>query len=233
MTEEERKEEEEREEDNLGDLKQDVENELEDLGEDERGSSRENSFLRNLFIFLGIVVIGLVAGFFIFGEAATFEYRGVNFTIADFCDGGPCLRTYNTKIPVLYDGGIANYNFYIRNDPRDLELQVPFNGDLVLAKNMLIDVNYNRECEGYSSVAMDNFGTLMRVVGTNMTAEEGLVCSPDVEDMQVIIEEGEETKIERIGETCYVISIKECEVLRGIERFMTEVFVESKLDRPF
>jgi len=194
----------------------------------EKRAERENRFLKNLFIFFGIVLAGFIIGSLAFSEAVEFQYRGVNFTIVEFCDAKPCLKTYNTKLPVLADGKESDYNFYLRNDPRKLEKQVPFNGDLQIPKNVTIDVTYNRICQGYSSVAMDNFGTLMRILNLNVTAEEGLSCGSGINEMQVIVQEGEETKIERIGSACYVIEIKECEVLRGMERFMIEMFVEIK-----
>jgi len=194
----------------------------------EKMVDRENRFLKNLFIFFGIVLVGFIVGSFAFGEAVEFQYKGVNFTIVEFCDAKPCLKTYSTKLPVLADGKKADYNFYLRNDPRKLEKQVPFNGDLQIPKSVAIDVTYNRICQGYSSIAMDNFGILMGVLNVNVTAEKGLSCGSDINEMQVIVQEGEETKIERIGSACYVIEIKECEVLRGIERFMIEMFVKIK-----
>ncbi|MBU2616906.1 MAG: hypothetical protein KKB79_02930 [Nanoarchaeota archaeon] len=194
----------------------------------EKRVDRENRFLKNLFIFFGIVLAGFIIGSFAFSEAVEFQYRGVNFTIVEFCDAKPCLKTYNTKLPVLDKGGRADYNFYLRNDPRKLEEQVPFNGDLQIPKSAAIDVTYNRICQGYSSIAMDNFGILMKIMNVNITAEEGLSCESGINEMQVIVQEGEETKVERIGSACYIIEIKECEVLSGMERFMIEMFVEIR-----
>jgi hypothetical protein len=36
---------------------------------------------------------------------------------------------------------------------------------------------------------------------------------------------GEKTEINQIGESCYELTVNDCEILKGTERFMTEAFV--------
>ncbi|MDP3987189.1 MAG: hypothetical protein Q8P81_03125 [Nanoarchaeota archaeon] len=187
---------------------------------------KENRFLKNMFILLGIVLIGILLGFLVMKEAGDFEYRGVKFSVVEFCDAKPCLKTYSTKVPVIYQGQSADYNFYLRNDPRDLDKKISFDGELQLAKKMFIDITFDRNCRGYESVAMDNFGTLMKVAGIDVESDKNQSCNYTGEDMYVLIQEGEETEIVQFGPACYNINIKECEIISGTERFMTEVFVK-------
>ena len=94
--------------------------------------------LKTILIVITIILAAFVVAFFVLmGAGGSFEYRGVDFTRVSFCDAGPpCLVTYNTKVPIEYEGKPANYNFYLRNDPRKLEKEVVFYGDLLLKKDM-------------------------------------------------------------------------------------------------
>ena len=154
-----------------------------------------------------------------------FTYRGVNFSVVNFCDSGPCLKTYNTKLPVISDGKKAEYNFYYRNDPRVLETLVPFNGEIELKKNISMNISYGLSCEGYSAVALENFGTLFRVYGAEVTPGNA-ECGIDSTKVHISLKESNETKIDQISNSCYTIEIKDCEVVMGIERFLYESLVE-------
>ena len=44
--------------------------------------------------------------------------------------------------------------------------------------------------------------------------------------MFVLIQESNRTSIEQFGPACYNINIKNCEILKGTERFMIDTFVE-------
>lgn len=172
----------------------------------------------------------LIIAISVFSDAQprTFEYRGVDYNIVEFCDGGPpCLITYNTKLPITQDGRSGNYNFYLRNDPRVLDEEVPFNGSLTLRDDLNLNITYGRSCSGYSSIAIQNFATLMGVAGINLSnsSESGVACDETGKEMYVMIQEGNETGIEQIGPACYNININGCEVLQGTERFMNEMFV--------
>ena len=40
------------------------------------------------------------------------------------------LTFYQTAFQVIYKGKLANYNIYLRNNPKELERKVPFEGEL-------------------------------------------------------------------------------------------------------
>jgi len=185
-----------------------------------------NKILKNFFIGVGIIIIVSFLIFLFINQAKNFEYEGVEFSIVKFCDTRPCLITYNTKIPVIYQGEKILYNFYLRNDPRKLATSVPFDGEIVFKKDMFINITFNRECEGYETIAIVNFVNLYEISGINVIADENAECDLEGKSMFVLIQESNRTSIEKFGPACYNINIKNCEILKGTERFMIDTFVE-------
>jgi len=186
----------------------------------------QNKILKNFFIGVGVIIITILLIFLFINQTKNFEYGGVEFSIVKFCDARPCLITYNTKIPIIYQGEEILYNFYLRNDPRKLAKSVPFDGEIVFKKDMFINITFNRECEGYETIAIVNFLNLYEVSGINVIADENAECGSEGNSMFVLIQESNRTSIEQFGPTCYNINIKNCEILEGTERFMIDTFVE-------
>src|SRR3990172_4334562 len=156
--------------------------------------------LKTILIVITIILADFVVAFFVLmGAGGSFEYRGVDFTRVSFCDAGPpCLVTYNTKVPIEYEGKPANYNFYLRNDPRKLEKEVVFYGDLLLKKDMDMKITFNTSCGGYEKIALENFLNLHKIVGINITSEEDISCDLLGNRMNVLIEGGNETIVRQV-----------------------------------
>jgi hypothetical protein len=185
--------------------------------------SSENKILKGLLIGIGVFAIGFFIILAVSGPEE-FNYKGVDFDVVKFCDSGPCLTTYHTIIPVIHEGKKANYNFYLRNDPRQLEKEVPFEGTFSLKDDMFVKITFDNFCQGFETIAIENFLTLHRVSGINIDSEDEFACSPSGEETHVLIQEGNETFIEQVGDSCYIINVKECEIIEGTERFMIETF---------
>lgn len=187
----------------------------------------QNKILKNFFIVVGVIIIMILLIFLFINQTKNFEYEGVEFSIVKFCDERPCLITYNTEIPIIYQGKEILYDFYLRNDPRELAKSVPFDGEAVFKNNMFINITFNRHCEGYETIAIVNFLNLYGVSGINVTAaDENTECDSEGNSMFVLIQESNETSIEQFGPACYNINIKNCEILEGTERFLIDAFVE-------
>lgn len=188
---------------------------------------KENNILRWFLICIGAFIVVFLI-FFLTGDSQeTFEYRGVDFSVVEFCDSGPpCLVTYNTQLPVIYNGKLVDYNFYLRNDPRELETKVPFNNDLLLKDDVIVNVTYNRNCGGKEVIAVANIGNLFDIMDVNIKGDEGEGCDLLGNSMYLEIRESDETNIKKFGPSCYVINVNECEILEGTERFMVEAFVK-------
>lgn len=186
----------------------------------------QNKILKNFFIGVGIIIITILLIFLFINQINSFEYEGVEFSIVKFCDTRPCLITYNTELPVIYQREIISYNFYLRNDPRELAKSVPFDGEVVFKNDMFINITFNRECEGYETIAIVNFLNLYEISGINVIADENAECDSEGNSMFVLIQESNRTSIEQFGPACYNINIKNCEILEGTERFMIDTFAE-------
>jgi len=184
---------------------------------------KENKMLRNILIVLGILIVLFIVVIYLFNTAGSFDYRGVKFKMVKMGD----LLLYNTKIPLVSQN--TNYNFYLRNDPRDIEEQVPFDiqQDFIVYKNIVIQSEGEEEfkCEGYGLVATANLISLYKVLGADVIKDENASCDPEHRYMHISLKDGEETRIEQESKSCYTIYIADCEILEGTERMMNEIFV--------
>lgn len=178
-------------------------------------------FIGVIAVMLGLVLIFL-ATYMLINYTKNFEYNGVKFYVDKEDLKGVTL--YRTFIPVvLNNGNIANYNFYLRKDPRTLD-DVTFNGTLEVKKNVVINMTEEFNCDGNGVIGVANLVNLYHVIGADVIKDENATCNPDGLYMFIRIEGGNETKIEEFGPSCYKIYVSNCEILEGTERFMIETF---------
>lgn len=180
---------------------------------------KENKILRNIFIGIGVVIIGIILLVFIFNSVNNFEYRGVEFQKVNE------VAPYKTSFPVIYNGEKAIYNIYLRNDPRKLE-SIIFDGEMNLLNEIVINSTGDFNCNGDGIISVANLVQFYELLGINIFKNETLSCDDEREYTFIQIQEGNETKIEQVGDSCYNININNCEILEGTERFMIESFVE-------
>ena len=185
----------------------------------------ENKILRRfVFGIITILVVVLLFALFI-NSIKNFEYEGVKFKIVK--EGN--LIFYNTAIPLFSSTGekVADYNFFIRNDPRELGEEVVFDGELFLTKNMVVNIVGDIECDGDGIIAIANFKKPFEILGINIIRDENASYCDLLGGYTFIqIQEGNETKIEKFGPSCYEINVNNCEILKATERFMLETFVK-------
>src|SRR3989344_3829577 len=196
--------------------------------EQETGSKeqikKENEILKNFFIWAGIIAFAIILIFVMLNSVKKFEYKGVEFNLERYGD----LIFYRTRFPVTYEGKDATYNFYIRNDPRKLEKEVPFNGELVILKDLVINSTENLNCNGDGIIAIANLLNLYNVIGTEVIKDENATCD-DIfgRYVWVNIKEGNNTEIGEFGlnGACYNIYVNNCEILPATERFLLETLI--------
>jgi len=184
---------------------------------------KEKKIFLVLVMSMGFCVLVFLSIYFIMKLSNQFEYNGVNFIVDKKTMTGTTL--YRTSIPVSYNGSQADYNLYLRKDPRALSL-IPFNGTLNIASNMVVNMTGDFNCNGDGIIGMANLLKLYGLVGTNVIQDANATCDSEGKYMFLRIEEGNETKIEQFGPSCYKIYIKNCEMLEGTERFMIETLVK-------
>ena len=94
----------------------------------------ENKILRNILIWLGILLLIFLLVFLSIRSANSFEYKGIQ---GDVIKEGDVIF-YHTSFPMIYNEKEVNYNVYLRTNPRKLE-KIPFYGELNLLKMMVIN----------------------------------------------------------------------------------------------
>ncbi len=181
----------------------------------------ENRILRNLFLGVGIIIILCIIVIFFINQAKNFEYEGVKFKIVK--EGN--LILYQTSIPVIYQGKEVPYNFYLRNDPRKLS-KIPFEGDINLAEILVINSTEDFNCDGDGIIAVANLLNLYKISGIEVIKDDTAMCDPEGKYAFIQMQAGNETSIEKFGPACFNINIKNCEVLKALERLMIESFIE-------
>lgn len=203
-----------------------------EVSEDEKEPSKkqigqENKILKGVLITLALLLILFVGGYFFVNNIKSFDYRGVHFETVSFCDAKPCLILYKTSLPVVYNGSKAEYNFYLRNDPRELEKEVPFTGgEPNIENNIVLNATSDFNCGGYGPVAVANMVNFYQLVGVHIFKNESLSCSNSGDYTFVNIRESNETSVEKVGKYCYNINVNDCEILKGTERFLIESFIK-------
>lgn len=187
-----------------------------------RQTESQSKILKGFLIGMAVLLIFIVL--FVYGIKLTkkFQYEGVNFEIVKTGN----LVLYNTKLPLVVDGKKAEYNFYLRNDPRKIGEDVPFNGTLIMKSNMVVNVSSSLNCDGDGIIGLANVVGLYKVIGTNVIRDENASCDPAGRYVYLNILEGNETSVEQVGSACYNININNCEILKGTERFMVESLVK-------
>jgi len=181
--------------------------------------NKENIILRNFFlVVLGLIVLIVLTGIFMY-KTNNFEHRGIKFQKVDE------VAPYKTSFPVLYNGNVVPYNIYLRKDPRELE-RIEFDGEMNLIQDMVISSTVDFNCDGDGIIALANFVQFYELLGVNIFKNDTLSCDENDRYTFVNIQEGNETKIEQFGWSCYNININNCEILEGTERFLIDSFVE-------
>ena len=180
----------------------------------------QNKLLGNILLALGVIIIIFIAGYFAINSIRYFEYEGVKFDVVK--EGN--LIFYKTMIPAMYQGKKTEYNFYIRNDPRKLGV-VPFEGKFYLAKNMVLNMDEEFNCDGDGVIAVANLVKLYDFMRVGIIADENASCSENKEYMFVHVQRGNSTEIREIGPACYEINVANCEILKATEKFMVETFI--------
>lgn len=189
-------------------------------------AKNQNRILRNFLIGMAVLIILVFLFVYAIKSTKKFTYEGVNFEVVK----NGKLVFYNTKVPVTINGQSAQYNFYLRNDPRKTGTEVPIEGNLVLAKNLVINSSEELNCDGDGIIAIANLLNLYRMSGINVIRDDNASCDYSGRYAFIKIQTANETSIEEFGLKCYNLNINNCEILKGTERLMIESFIEIKED---
>jgi len=173
-------------------------------------------------VFLGVIILLIIFSYIFVNSAKNFEYRGLT---GDVVKEGE-LIFYQTSVPVINDGKLVPYNFYLRNNPEKLD-KIPFEADnFKLYKKVVLKEEGDLRCEGKGVIAVANLAKLYQVLGAEIIKDQEAECDPAGRYMLLTLKESDKTWIEEVGPGCYNVNVKNCEVLEALERLMVEAFVQ-------
>ena len=182
---------------------------------------QHEDMLRNMFVTLGVIVILVLAFYFIANSVSNFNYKGVDFTIVK----EEKLIFYQTSLPVTYQGQDTEYNFYLRNDPRKLD-EIPFEGQVEFIPFVVLNSTEDYTCGGYGVIAMANLVNLYTLMGSKVIQDANATCDDQSNYLFLRLQPGNETSIEQFDTACYNLNINNCEILEVTEKLMVESFIK-------
>ena len=167
-----------------------------------------------LIILLGVVFINSIRHF---------EYEGIKFNVMKEGE----IIFYNSAFP-MYSATtgkhIADYNIYLRNDPRKLK-DIPFEGEVKLSE-MLVMNSTGFNCDGDGIIAVANFVQIFDALGIKVVKDSNASCDSQGRYMFMQLQPGNVTSIEQTGPACYNLNINNCEILKVTEKFIVETLIE-------
>ena len=193
---------------------------------------------KKIFITVLIAMIGFILMFVAFYlinyYSVHFKVEGVQFEVDKTSLSGVTL--YKTVIPGIVDengnfvpgiystGEQANYRIWFRNDPRSLE-DVSFDGEIVLLKNVVLNMTDNFNCNGDGIIAIANLQKVYSTIGATIITDKNATCDDAGRYTFLRISEGNETKITEYNSNgeCYELEVNNCEILPVTEKFMLEL----------
>lgn len=190
------------------------------FGKTTQKSEREN--VKTLLLIIGFMVAGFLIVIFLFNSPNQFNHKGVEYQRINVGN----LIFYRTSFPVINElGEYIEYRINIRNDPRKIVKDVPFEGELNVRENVVISFKDNFDCEGMGMVAIGNFER-MSVFGLNIHINHESDCVSSNQYTFLTFKSGSKTKVEQIDNSCYEFTVKDCEIVKAMERFMVESFIK-------
>ncbi|MBT3404746.1 hypothetical protein HN832_02565 [archaeon] len=179
---------------------------------------KENKILWGVLIIIGGIIGIFLITYFSMQAIKHFEYQERDFEILD--EKG--IKFYHTSFPISYQGKLVNYNLYLRNDPRKNEIDIPFSGELVVDKAIVLNSTGDFQCEGKGVLANHVFNEFFTYLGATIMEDPEAICDEENRYTFINIVEGEESKIEQNGISCYTFHVSDCEILEVTEKFITE-----------
>ena len=195
-----------------------------------------------IYILIGVVIVlGLIYILYTsYLESKKIEYVGLKFEKKKLGD----LTFYYTQIPLFDKNGIntMNYSMYLRNDPRELE-GIKIDGVIRIKSKTILASDSGLQCEnnGLAGGELGQASGLWTkvIAGTmNKTLAESknipyVSCNASegvyyLDSTSLIFKVANVTGISQKGTDCYEISVANCEILEGVERFIIGMYAHSR-----
>ena len=188
---------------------------------------KKEDILRNTIIFIGVALVIFFLVFFITKDSSVniSTYKGLIFD--ERAVGN--ITFYHTSFPLFnaQNSKVADYNLFIRTPLANLE-KIPFEGDLILYNQVVINMTDDFHCEGKGIISLANLANLYDILGVSIINNETIGCSPgkDYNFYQII--SGNTTEIVETDVGCYDLVVSSCDILGVTEKMMVEVLSQIK-----
>ncbi|MAH49405.1 hypothetical protein CMI37_26520 [Candidatus Pacearchaeota archaeon] len=199
---------------------------------------RENKQLFWFFAIIILVFASFLGTYFYFQGLKTFNFAGVDWVKEDYEN----LELYHARFPIVYQDRVtANYNLYLRNDPRENNVSVITGIKMKFWPHVIISNSPDAAaCPAAGRMTGDLgmflsafpwIGNITGAVDNQTVAEKNNIafanCTTAMQDFNktvVLIKTGEYPHIlKEENANCYVVYTGECENVLAIERFMIEI----------
>jgi hypothetical protein len=207
------------------------------------GGDVEIKHNREFYWVIGVMaamIVVLIVASVVFQSLNKFEHDGLTFEKERFGEIPIYHYSYFPSNP--YTGEvIGKYNLYLRIDPR--KNNVPMEGVVQFPFGKFVYVSVNgtglTECE-FGRVAIGNLAGFLTdhditVKGASPDKEQAelanakhITCEDKPENVKILIQSGNETRIYKDVNLCHIIEIADCEVLDAIEKFQTQTIINAK-----
>jgi len=172
------------------------------------------------------LILLVLAFFLVIDSIRHIKYDGTDFEVQK--EGQ--IIIYKTAFPVyssITGKHIADYNFYLRNDPRKLE-DIQVYGRINTLNPIVINMTEDFNCDGDGVIAIANFAQSFNALGSKVIKDPKAKCDPKGTYTFVQIRAANETSIVQYGDSCYYINVNNCEILRATEKFMLEKITSNQ-----
>ncbi|HOW37135.1 MAG TPA: hypothetical protein PLK34_02715, partial [Candidatus Pacearchaeota archaeon] len=184
-------------------------------------AKRESPVETKAIVIFLIIIIALASFAFLvkylLDNSKKINYQGVEFLVEKHGN----IIFYHTTVPYLAKNASIPYNFWIRNNPKALEKNVPFNGTLYIRPLMGMKTSEELQCGGDGVIATANLANLYEALGVKVLNDPNATCDNYGENPRYVfvnIQPANETSIQETAPGCYNINVKDCKILPATER---------------
>ena len=195
--------------------------------------------LLGILIFLAVLVVVFVIASSYFKSLNYFEYNGLTFA-KERLENIPIFHhSYYLKAP---SGKLIQYNFYLRNDPRESNITIEGIPSRLLAPGAVAYLSVNseglQECK-YGQLAVASISSFMsdnqmKVIAGNLDfwqagarRDKWVTCENQPGNRVVELLKGNETKVSIDG-NCYRIEVNDCQILEAVEKLEVQSIVDAR-----
>ena len=206
----------------------------------EEAKESENRQLIWFFVIVIAIFVAFLIPYFYMESQKTFRFGGADWNI----EKDPYITFYHGVFPALNGANII-YNVFLRNDPRENKVHTEGEFNIFKYGGYLSWTSDIQNCRGQvPRAALDLVGFIRTGIGigniTNGAVEPELAeelgypyvdCFTNPNRTVIVLRMGEPSVIQSQNNPyCYVITIKDCDDFKPIEKFIIKTIDDSTSD---